>query len=171
MKLVFALLLFSCTISAQNTGAVLVFSVTDTNNFDQNHLLSEISASPVINSSLNKEISFDIKFHEDDNYFSLFIPQAYTGNIIQIQIQKQVGNMVELMNLYYKSAKKDDPTNGCNACLCSNIIFAPGNFIFDMPMQAASWPLLPDAEKMIGGEKIVLKDISMLQNWREQKIK
>ncbi|MFN0276528.1 MAG: hypothetical protein ACKVPJ_12325 [Chitinophagales bacterium] len=171
MKQFIILLLFSANVFAQSSDAVLYFSIIDTNGLDQNALLSKVVASPILNQSLASEVEHPINFHADENLFSLQIPYKYAGNIIQIQLQKQAGNSIEVMNLYYKSAKENDPTTGCHSCLCVNIIFAPGNFIFDMPMQAASWPLLPDVEKDLSGGKIILKDISILQNWREQKMK
>jgi hypothetical protein len=168
----FIFLVFSVSQTlAQTTDAVLFFSVSDTNGVDITSIITVTSVSAVVGNVMITDAMLKADYKTDAGMYVVVIPEKLTGNIIVIQVEKTTSNSSEIMRLYYKSAKMGDVVSGCHACLCTNILFQSGSYVFDMPMQAPSWKLIPDTVKQNGGLTIALKDISMLQNWREQKMK
>ncbi|MBC8045697.1 MAG: hypothetical protein H7Y00_02790 [Fimbriimonadaceae bacterium] len=164
-------LLFSSQLFAQNSDALFLFSIIDTNGIDISSMNTTVSAAAIVGKEMQTDKLLTVNYHAGLNLYGLHVPEKLAGNIIVIQVQKQVGNAVEVMNIYYKSSKENDLTTGCHACMCTQIIYKPGKYIFDMPTQAVSWTLIPDSTKELNGKQITLKDITMLQNWREQQMK
>lgn len=156
---------------SQNNEAHFIFSLIDSNKTDINSSIIKVSAFPILNKELLKNAPLKIRYESIQNKFMLDIPETYSGNIIQIQLVRQTGTFLETMNIYYKSSKENDFSTGCHACVCNEILYEAGNYVVDMPMQAASWALIPNIVIENNGSSITLKDISILQNWREQKLK
>lgn len=169
MRELLLILLISSKVFAQSTDAVFLFTVTDSNKLEMADL--KASASAITGSEMVTDKMLTVSFNSALAMYVLHVPERLAGNIIMIQLQRQNGNTVETMNIYYKSSKQGDLTSGCHSCVCNDVIFDPGKYVFDMPMQAASWSLIPDAAKQLDGQTLQLKDISLLQNWHEQKMK
>lgn len=168
MRQLVILLLISTKLLSQNSNATLLFSVSDTNGLDISTMNPKLSASAIVGKEMQTDKMLTVDYKADLGMYQLSVPEKLAGNIIVIQIQRSVGNEIEQMHLYYKSSKENDLTTGCHLCACKDIVYRPGKYIFDMPTQPVSWDLIPDLVKEINGKQITLKDITMLQNWREQ---
>ncbi|MBC8173602.1 MAG: hypothetical protein H7X71_06830 [Chitinophagales bacterium] len=171
MRLLVLFCLIAAKISAQNNDAIFLFSLTDTNGVDIYSQDYGLAGAVIYSNNTMSDTKLPVSYDPVLQMYVMQIPEEFAGNIIQIVITHAIGNAVEIMNIFYKTAKENDFSTGCYACMCTEVKYQPGNYVFDMPMQKESWELIPDVTKEIRGDTIILNDITMLQNWREQKMK
>ncbi|MFN3939843.1 MAG: hypothetical protein ACK4IY_04605 [Chitinophagales bacterium] len=102
--------------------------------------------------------------------FLLPLPVNSFDKTIQVQLAYTAGTYTGIMNIYFKAA--DANGNGaCHTCAITNMTYTPGNFLLDLPYQEASWDLIEEYTLKLDGNEIILKDISILQNWNEPNLK
>jgi hypothetical protein len=109
-----------------------------------------------------EELVYDVNRVASTPLLYVRVPADYLGSPVKIELRKDIGNYVYRMELVLLTAA-DTEQKGCYRCMTETLRFTEGSYQLDVPVLPASWELLPEREMLAGGERILCKDISMLQ--------